>query len=679
MSQDRGPSLLGCLLQLALVAAILVSFFMIASAAAQVMPWWLGGPPAFWGWILLGGIVGGFFAFRWLWHNRLLPMWEIWLRQLTYSRKMTAPDPRDVSQLRWRDTQFDPQLEISLRENSDEYFIGVEDAEVGAPAWVRGQPVVVTSKELRLHMQVVGSTGAGKSVLLARPLAVQHILKGGGLVLTSFKPDSLLLGAVIDACDRAGRLNAFRFLSLDPSRPGSTYNPLLGGPSYTRAERVTRGLGMRARGHERYFVELARQLMQLFCDAGDAYGEVLTFRRCQQLLNETTFDPAASTHKGRVGGALPHWLYRVPGTPLPPKEGQKWDGETREGQRLFMRLAGMDLRHATDVRQLLDKWSAIPALNSTQPTLNLAEALRENQVVYLELTTSVGPEVAGQLATTILEHLVYSYQSAEAGRSEQSPLFLVLIDEFAALAREEFLLLAQQARSFSVGYVLLHQALADLEQVSPTFGRQLAALMNTRILFQLRDGRDAEYASRSSGTTLRPSPFSGVQKHTVLPTTPGDISARDIQAPLLEQNIFLRMPTLQTTGDHAKAVVYDAAGVPRLTTMRPLPRIEMDTEQVLAELYPERPCDEPSPLRPLAPVAAAGNGESANKQPGDLPRKKTRRSKRAGRSVREYKQRHQQLSTPAQSWSEQPRKTAPAQDVAPRGDPFADDIPPDAG
>jgi hypothetical protein len=276
-------------------------------------------------------------------------------------------------------------------------------------------------------------------------------------------------------------------------------------------------------------------------------------------------------------------------------------------------------------------------------------------VVYLELTTSIGPEVAGQLATTILEHLVYSYQGAEAGRSEQSPLFLVLIDEFAALAREEFLLLAQQARSFSVGYVLLHQALADLEQVSPTFGRQLAALMNTRIYFQLRDGRDAEYASRGSGTTLRPSPFSGVQKHTLLPTSPGDISARDIQTPLLEQNIFLRMPTLQTAGDHAKAVVYDASGATRLTTLRPLPRIEMDTDRVLRDLYPPQvTIDEPQ-------------------QP---QRSKTRRGQRGGKSARRW--REQRWQQPAQADAPHKVPAAPSE-TAQRSDPFADDIPPDGG
>jgi hypothetical protein len=336
----------------------------------------------------------------------------------------------------------------------------------------------------------------------------------------------------------------------------------------------------------------------------------------------------------------------------------------------------MDLRHATDVRQLLDKWAAIPSLNSVRPSLDLAAVLRENQVVYLELTTSIGPEVAGQLATTILEHLVYSYQSAEAGRSEQSPLFLVLIDEFAALAREEFLLLAQQARSFSVGFVLLHQALADLEQVSPTFGRQLAALMNTRIYFQLRDGRDAEYASRGSGTTLRPSPFSGVQKHALLPLTPGDISARDIQTPLLEQNIFLRMPTLQTAGDHAKAVVYDAAGATRLTTLRPLPRIDMDTEMVLRDLFPPQPAAGEPPRVSAAVAVAARDGDGpASERPQQ--RSKTRRGRRGGKAARRWRewQQHQQ---PAQD--DTPHKVPVASlETAPRGDPFADDIPPDGG
>jgi hypothetical protein len=270
---------------------------------------------------------------------------------------------------------------------------------------------------------------------------------------------------------------------------------------------------------------------------------------------------------------------------------------------------------------------------------------------------------------------VYSYQSAEAGRSEQSPLFLVLIDEFAALAREEFLLLAQQARSFSIGYVLLHQALADLEQVSPTFGRQLAALMNTRIYFQLRDGRDAEYASRGSGTTLRPSPFSGVQKHTLLPTSPGDISARDIQTPLLEQNIFLRMPTLQTARDHAKAVVYDAAGVPRLTTLRPLPRINVDTELVLRDLYPPRATDEPPPLASAAPHG--GDGPSGRQQQPQQPqRSKTRRGQRGGKSARRW--REQRWQQPAQADAPHKAPVAPSE-TAPRGDPFADDIPPDGG
>jgi hypothetical protein len=585
--------LLRTLILFVLFTAVVIIVVAGAVQGATLWPWWLGSVWDYW--IIVGGglLYVAYKLVRSVIENRVIPSWEVYWQQWRFPKEMVAPDPRDVDQIKWANPQFDPTIEIdnTLRAGPD-YFLGLEDPPLDQPRR-KPRPVIIPARQLGLHFEVIGATGSGKSALAGRPIIEEHIARGYGVLMLTFKGDAPVLAPLIEAARRCNRLADLRYVTLTQGIPSHRYNPLASGPDFSAAERVTKAIGMRPVGGERFFVDVVRKVISLYRRAADRYGHAATFRALSYLLNDTRWVET----RGRDGQSIDTLVGRFrdylsgnwgnPARNLPPR----WPDLTGEA----LSMGNNQWRFAGETRQLTDKMAVFPSLNATTPDVTFLDALRNNRIVVMELASGLGTELTSQIAAMALDDLLFTYQTPEAGRTDRSDPFLAVIDEFASLTTDTFLTSLQQARSFNVWFGLLHQSFADLDRVSPAYSRQVAANVATRIVFKVASDRDAKEISGAGGATLRPSPYSGVQEQAIFPSRPGNISQRKIQAPFLEPNVLLRLPVMAITNyKYSKAVVIGLDGVPRITTLRPLPRLrelEARLPETLRELIgpPEPP------------------------------------------------------------------------------------------
>lgn len=101
-----------------------------------------------------------------------------------------------------------------------------------------GKSVYLRQEFRTMHMQIIGTTNAGKSESTVIPLAVKDIQNGNGLILIDGKSDGRSVDKLYSYAVKYGREKDFRLFSLANLDASSTFNPLRGENPQQVAERV---------------------------------------------------------------------------------------------------------------------------------------------------------------------------------------------------------------------------------------------------------------------------------------------------------------------------------------------------------------------------------------------------------------------------------------------------------
>lgn len=331
----------------------------------------------------------------------------------------------------------------------------------------KGKPVVIDEELLTTHMHVLGSTGAGKSKLLLLPLARQVIRKGRGCIFISFKKDQELAHALREIAEESGK--RFFYFSLDPDEPSHTYNPI-----YTSAtvdvdpaslvERVITALRLHMPGEASFYTNAQRAALINLVSFLRKHRAVFTFRDLYYYLTN------AKILKEII--AL-------------------------EGHREMSRNEEENVLGAGYALVRMAQTSIAERFNVYTPHIIPRDIVANENVLYMNLVTDKNPD----LATCVGRMLMLDLQYSCGLRNETSPIFYVFVDEFQDLASEEFSNFITKVRSSRIALILANQSMGQLKQVSEGFTNVVLTNTTIKVIFRLRDARDAEYFSRLSGYT----------------------------------------------------------------------------------------------------------------------------------------------------------------------------------
>jgi len=504
--------------------------------------------------------------------------------------------------------------------------------------------VAIPSGLLRQHLFVTGATGSGKSLRVIFPVLHQHIVRGRGALVVTFKHDPPLFRRLHGVLRAVGREGDLLYLSLRPEDAGATcwWHPLSAVESVAVVADALVAAVVEDAPEIRYYAAQNVDGLSIVLEAARRHGEELSFPRVADLLSESGMQGP--------GAALLSYL--------------------RPFHDLSKRARTVRWEHAADLKMMAARLAGFAAFCPApgRHRLDLLDAVRRGLVVVASLDSMSTPQAA-RYAGRMVINLLGAVLSG-LGRTEQDPLFLVVLDEFGAVAGPHLQNLLAKARGFGVGLVLATQSLGDLRSAGSRerAGGLLAQITEnvaTQVVLTMRDPDDARWWSEASGSMLRRYAFESILEHGAAMEGLGKVHSASRESARVHQNKLLYLPAglgyiwlpsrrrcLWWPGgrrpafprDHdVRDAVLCAFGFPP----DPGPEAELELaggrvagasegvppapEEVPAALMP---VPEPESAEPAAGSAISGLiGGELQQSPGTL--RKTRRGKRGGRRVRE--------------------------------------------
>lgn len=419
---------------------------------------------------------------------------------------------------------------------------------IGTSATGRG-PVQVGAEARVTHTWVVGKPGTGKTLAVLLPQIAHDIQAGHPVVFIDGKGDHGTAGAVFEMARRAGREEAFRFLDLRRPSESCTYSPMLGGSPNEQADKIMAAL----RWDNEYYRSQSHAVLIRVLRAAKVTG-----------LPYTLDDVVAAMSDPRSLRALAALV-------TDPVRQAEVNSVAVRWEKYQLETAGMRAQLET---LLMSEFGEL--LHDAHPTLDLAEAYRSSQIVYLALPVARFPETAPLVAKLIIGDL-----NAVAGIVQDGEIpkgfASVVVDEFAAFAMPLFIDLLNKARSAGMAITIAHQSMrCDLVRAGEGYAGQVAD--NTNIKIVLQQSEDAEYVAGLAGTRsiVRRTEQTSATMLGEDPTGLG--SAREADEYQVSPNVIRELPTgmavvkIDQPVRHLDVVAFDFMDTAALPAFRPGPQ-----------------------------------------------------------------------------------------------------------
>jgi intracellular multiplication protein IcmO len=363
-----------------------------------------------------------------------------------------------------------------------------------------------------IHMQIIGTTDAGKTFGGVQPQVVQDIEQGRGLVIVDGKSERDFLNQVYAHVVRAGRERDFHVFSLGNVNISSTYNPFCGGTPEQIAERTFSTFNL---NHEYYGpVQFSayRSVIALLMRRGQTPmpGVMRNLLRDKELLRSWTTDLNDPNLMRDIKGIL-----------------ELSSDEFKE------QLSGLvtALGH-------FSQGSTAKLFNTRHPEINLMDAIKRQKIIYFQLPTMQYKFLGSTTGKLLLQDLqsVVSQIQVEGRRPEK--LFTVFLDDFNDYLYPDFASLLNKARSANVGVVFSHQSIGDLNKISPEFREIIMVNTNIKIFMRTNDPDTAEHFAKIVGTKTTEKTTSRRSQNTLGKTDTGEQSVREAEEYIVHPNFF---------------------------------------------------------------------------------------------------------------------------------------------
>jgi intracellular multiplication protein IcmO len=348
------------------------------------------------------------------------------------------------------------------------------------------------------HCLGVAATGSGKSNFLNLVLK-QQMMRGGGVIHIDGKNNKDAIREFLTLAKQHHRWHDVRIINIDDAAYSNTYNPLLRGDAEEITTRIM--LLLQGGGKDSYFRS----------QAGKAVGAIIGILRDMNLpFNFSDLNAVFSSE------SLLRYLLKEG-----PKDTESYtkfriffDQLHEDDKRTGMRVLNPKVFQHTfgDLTAKIasyDRGEAGRVLNAYNPEVDLLQAIKENQLVYIGLPMLSKAEVATDFAKILLSDLRTAVGQLQNIPPEErpSPTFLVLMDEFSSYAMATLAPLFEQARSANMSLFPFIQTISSLSDkdrgLSQDFAYKILGNTLNKISFGLKDPESAEMMSKMAGQALK--------------------------------------------------------------------------------------------------------------------------------------------------------------------------------
>ncbi len=334
-------------------------------------------------------------------------------------------------------------------------------------------PLVLRSENRCEHVQIIGSTGRGKTVSVILPWLVQDFVQGRNVILIDGKGDQDLVKKIMPFAESLDDVVVFDLGNLADS---AATNPLKYGTPQQVADRIFATFEFENHYFETVSYEALLLVLELLKQSGcepkfrDIYRYLTNDGTLTELVSKCAKDSEA------VALALTYLAQSF-----------------RERQE---RLSGF----LSQLRPFAVGELSVLVNGETEgrPQFSLSEVVRNgrgNKAIVLLIPALLYQKSAKRLGQMFLQEIAW----ASAGRrtAEFLPIFL---DEFSSFVYEGFLQFLNKARSSNIALHLSHQSMGDLEAVGPDFAKAIVTNTNVKCVLGVNEPETAEFFAKLFGT-----------------------------------------------------------------------------------------------------------------------------------------------------------------------------------
>lgn len=347
------------------------------------------------------------------------------------------------------------KLQQALDQLSDQSGVGT----VLGVSVQNGKAVVLPDAAVNQLVLVVGTTGAGKTVTIRR-FYQRAIEMGYPLIIVDAKPDEKNIGWVQKLAHQHHKkfygFNCGNFLA---------YNCLAEG-GYT--ELKDKLISLKDEWSSDHYRSIAEDYLQAVLEVLLASSESYDLKQVTELLDYHAL-------------AL---LTRKVNDP-----------------RLMKRVQWLESYVCDDIKGLRAHLSLLvhselgQYFENSDHTFSLRQVIDQNAVVYFALPALRFPSFA-----KVLGKLVINDIKTVIDRGIKNKKLFTVFDEFSVFAGHQVLNVVNMGREKGIHTVFGTQGIAELEEVSPQFARQILNCVNTLICHRVNDQTSAEMIASWAGT-----------------------------------------------------------------------------------------------------------------------------------------------------------------------------------
>ncbi|HUJ80766.1 MAG TPA: type IV secretory system conjugative DNA transfer family protein [Candidatus Acidoferrales bacterium] len=365
---------------------------------------------------------------------------------------------------------------------------------------VHGKPWLWPDRVRVMQGIVLGMTGTGKTTLL-RNIITQDLCRTTGpasnrhripMVIFDGKGDMEFFHSLLPHIHRAGRLRDLRVLN--PARPDISvrYNPFhCGDEDYMPVVNMVFGSfnlhdEFFAKHQLNYLADIVRVLV--YTGLKFNFYDVLVMAIDEQVLREQVAKASRRLEQADNVGTQRRLNFEMSVKNL---------YESFQDRERVPKIQGL----LNECMTFLDDELSV-ITGPYEELLSLDDVIEHELILFVTLNVNKNTEPVRALGKMLLQNLQLvvgkRYESDAHRRRVNTPLFSVVLDEFAPFGYRNFPQILQTARGTNTAFLFSMQSLPQLMHVGRGFKEDVTSAPNTTITMRTRDEETAHYFLRAS-------------------------------------------------------------------------------------------------------------------------------------------------------------------------------------
>lgn len=326
------------------------------------------------------------------------------------------------------------------------------------------------------HVQIIGSTGRGKTQSVIIPWALNDLYRGKSVLLIDGKGSKDVPYVIKNKIIEFGIQAKYFEFDLDKPNASVQINPLKSGTPQQITDRIFSAFEFDDPFYRSVQYDICGYLVRLIKEN----NLNVTFR----LLHDLLCDEKALT-----------------------AELAKLEDGSALKKKLTIFLKSAPNERAKNLAGLVSQISPFATgeiagfVNGGENEVLIEDILRsggKSSILLMSIPTLKYQKIGHQLGKLVLQNLAWVVGERE--KEEDLKFCSVFLDEFSEFAYEGFISILSKARSSKVALHLSHQSMGDLSKVSDEFALGVNTNTNIKCIMGLNDPETADFYARHLGT-----------------------------------------------------------------------------------------------------------------------------------------------------------------------------------